>query len=127
MNMQQKKHVTLMYLEAGRQFDMGKYLSGDWSGDWYMAALHMPTCEMFSKTATGIADELLAITASSDWLSHNRRAIKTGDIMNVDGVPWVFTKSDCSVSTANTKKLEQWGNILITPLVEGEVCNGGCN
>ncbi len=115
------KAMTLLYIGqhvvdtfTSDTFLQGQPISLD---DNYTPITQIPLAEMcFSGTPVELVEEVIALTAGTNWRRQGRRPIMRGDIVCRGADPWVVLKRD-EITIKNTRNavlpLRLWPNYAI--------------
>ena len=101
--------ITLWYLTEDRPYECDVYCNGLWKTDWYAPVYHMPVREMLSDNTVALAEELVTLSAGSDWVQQYKRPLRRGDIFVVGDVRWLFA------ATRDNEAFAKMG-LQVTPL-----------
>jgi hypothetical protein len=113
--------MTLLYLgqHVADGFTSDTFLQGQPISlrDNYTPITQIPLAEMeFGGTPVELIEEVIALTAGTDWRRQGRRPIMRGDIICRGADPWVVLKRD-EITITNTSNavlpLRLWPNYAI--------------
>ena len=104
-----EKFMTLLYLRAGKKFNINDFTTDTWTLDNYNLMRQVPIIEMLADNPIDMAEELIELSMTAEWQGSQRRPIKRGDIFCWGYTPWVF------IPTAEAKAFEKF-DVEVLPL-----------
>lgn len=112
-----QQRVMLRYLGTPYHYEAQSFIDATWRPDWFSCVFACPVIEMLGKTPREIAEELVRMVGTTEWVKQHKRPIRHGDLFTLDEAEWVFIPSkDIPTFTAAstpTFKLTDWPHTAI--------------
>lgn len=98
---QTMKWMTLLYASAGKKPNIDGLVKcmPVLSEDYYIVR-KVPLIEMMTKEPVDIAEELIGMTADTDWQMQTRRPITVGDVIGIGDELYLLVKRSVIVTSA---------------------------
>jgi len=105
------RRIELHYLREQTALDGMAFFEEQQCPEWYTQVAKWPTVELLGHTPVQQVTEVLELTVHPNWLRKRRRLPTYGDIVRIDGEPWLLAdkpNADILRHKYNTVQIPPW-------------------